>query len=294
MDLARPIFIGGAPRSGSTLVADLLGLHSNLSPVYDTPFLLDVCLSLFVRRSAEERAAGALRVMEQWTDSLENAPREAGNGARYHHGTRYALFNKEFAMEQTYRLIDAMNAGDSLVAFQNFVGELFGKHRRLDGKPVWINKTSNYVEYAPLLKAVFPNMLFVHVIRDGRDAAVDMVAEQIVPNDYMAAMETWRRAVREGIVFGRACPESYVQIRFEDLIANPEVALGRVLDRMGEAGPSGIVRRHHEGQGVFDVSRIGIWEDVMNPSVTASVAQQYGGALDALGYDRAVAVSVTA
>jgi hypothetical protein len=262
--------------------------------VYDTPFLVDVCLSLFVRRSPEERAAEVLRVMEQWANTLENAPREAGNGDRYHHGTRYVLFNKHFAMEQTYRLLEAMNAGDSLVAFQNFVGELFGKHCRLDGKPVWINKASGYVEYAPLLKAVFPNMLFVHVIRDGRDAAVDMVAEQIVPNGHLAAMETWRRAVREGIVFGRACPESYVQIRFEDLIANPEVALGRVLDRMGEAGPSGIVRRHHEGQGVFDVSRCGVWEDAMDPGASDLLAQQYGGALDTLGYDRPVAVPVTA
>ena len=294
MDRARPIFIGGAPRSGSTLVADLLGLHSSLSPVYDTPFLVDVCLALFVRRSAEERAAEVLRIMTNWSEQLERAPRQAGNGTQYHHGTRYVLFNKAYVMERTTQLLDDLNAGDALVAFQSFVGDLFDKHSRLDGKPVWVNKVSQYVEYAPLLKAVFPNMLFVHVVRDGRDAAVDMIAEEIVPNDFLGAMEKWRRSVREGVVFGRACPESYVQIRFEDLIANPEVALGRVLDRMGEAGASEIVQRHHAGQGVFDASRCGIWEDVMSPETASLVAEQFGGALDALGYDRSLAVPVNA
>ncbi len=294
VDRARPIFIGGAPRSGSTLLADLLGLHSSLSPVYDTPFLVDVCLALFVRRSAEERAAEVLRIMTNWSEQLERAPRQAGNGSQYHHGTRYVLFNKAYVMERTTQLLDDLNAGDALVAFQSFVGDLFAKHSRLDGKPIWVNKLSHYVEYAPLLKAVFPNMLFVHVVRDGRDAAVDMIAEEIVPNDFLGAMERWRRAVREGVVFGRACPESYVQIRFEDLIANPEVALGRVLDRMGEAGASEIVQRHHTGQGVFDASRCGIWEDVMSPETASLVAEQFGGALDALGYDRSLAVPVNA
>lgn len=294
MDRARPIFIGGAPRSGSTLVADLLGLHSSLSPVYDTHFLVDVCLALFVRRSAEERAAEVLRIMTNWSEQLERAPRQAGNGTQYHHGTRYVLFTKAYVMERTTQLLDDLNAGDALVAFQRFVGDLFAKHSRLDGKPIWVNKLSQYVEYAPLLKAVFPNMLFVHVVRDGRDAAVDMIAEEIVPNDFLGAMEKWRRSVREGVVFGRACPESYVQIRFEDLIANPEVALGRVLDRMGEAGASEIVRRHHIGQGVFDASRCGIWEDVMSPEMAGLVAEHFGGALDALGYDRSLAVPVNA
>ncbi|WP_404454406.1 sulfotransferase [Virgibacillus necropolis] len=39
MENYPPMFIGGAERSGTTLLVDLLGLHSNISPVYETDFV---------------------------------------------------------------------------------------------------------------------------------------------------------------------------------------------------------------------------------------------------------------
>ncbi|SES71567.1 Sulfotransferase family protein [Salinibacillus kushneri] len=35
MDMFSPMFIGGAGRSGTTLLVDLIGLHPNISPVYE-------------------------------------------------------------------------------------------------------------------------------------------------------------------------------------------------------------------------------------------------------------------
>jgi hypothetical protein len=294
VDLNRPIFIGGVPRSGATFVADLLGLHPNLSPVYDTPFVTDICLALFVRRSAAERAELVWGSVERWLAEMQSDARVSPNGVDYHHGTRYALFSAEYLQAHTQALLRAIEASDPLVAFQSFVNDLFGKHGRLDGKPLWINKTSTYVDYAPLLKAVFPNMLFVHVVRDGRDVAVDMVREQVIAQTHPEAMTTWCRSVREGVVFGRACPESYVEIRFEDLLANPEVALGRVLDRLGESGASGIVSKHHNAGGSFDLSRCGLWEDAMEPDEAALIGDRYGAALATLGSSLDAAISFTA
>ena len=50
MNKNYPIFIGGASRSGTTLLVDMLGLHPNLSPIYETDFVLDVAKILFSQR----------------------------------------------------------------------------------------------------------------------------------------------------------------------------------------------------------------------------------------------------
>jgi hypothetical protein len=54
MSTFRPVFIGGAGRSGTTLVVDLLGTHANLSPVYETNFVLGVARELLAQRPLPE------------------------------------------------------------------------------------------------------------------------------------------------------------------------------------------------------------------------------------------------
>ncbi|MGH6882780.1 MAG: sulfotransferase, partial [Hypericibacter sp.] len=42
-----PLFIGGCGRSGTTLLSDLLGCHSQLSPIYEPGFIMNVASLIF-------------------------------------------------------------------------------------------------------------------------------------------------------------------------------------------------------------------------------------------------------
>lgn len=51
------------------------------------------------------------------------------------------------------------------------VGNAFAE---LNGKTVWADKTPDYGEYMPLIQSLWPECKFIHVIRNGVDAAASM------------------------------------------------------------------------------------------------------------------------
>jgi hypothetical protein len=63
------------------------------------------------------------------------------------------------------RLRTGMSAGEAIAA----VFEAYAAKR---GKPRWGDKTPMYMQHLRLLERLFPEALFVHLVRDGRDAAL--------------------------------------------------------------------------------------------------------------------------
>jgi hypothetical protein len=104
------------------------------------------------------------------------------------------------------------------------------------GKQRWGDKTPMYMQNLRLLERLFPDALFVHLIRDGRDAALSFLA---MPRGIVT--ETWMHP-RTPAEF--ACPVAhrgrgraaarrtrrgrYLELRYEDLVADADVALRRV------------------------------------------------------------------
>ena len=100
------------------------------------------------------------------------------------------------------RLRPGMTTGAAIAA----VFEAYAAQR---GKPRWGDKTPLYMQYLPLLERLFPRAVYVHLIRDGRDAATSflevpdgiMTAGWGHPRDAAGFAAQWATEVR-----GRACP----------------------------------------------------------------------------------------
>ncbi|MBA2741619.1 MAG: sulfotransferase, partial [Actinobacteria bacterium] len=52
------------------------------------------------------------------------------------------------------------------------IAAVFRAYAAKAGKPRWGDKTPAYMRYLPLLDRLFPDALYVHLIRDGRDCAL--------------------------------------------------------------------------------------------------------------------------
>ena len=61
-----------------------------------------------------------------------------------------------------------MTTGEAIAA----VFEVYAEH---EGKPRWGDKTPLYMQHLPLLEGLFPDALWVHLVRDGRDAALSFL-----------------------------------------------------------------------------------------------------------------------
>lgn len=288
MSNCAPVFIGGAGRSGTTLVVDMLGLHPHLSPVYETGFVLPL-LRLFF--STPRPPLDVLRtsfdgIMDEWTKPLPHRPHGKRDHERFHHGAHYILFDRPFALAQTARLWEEVAKGQSVAALRTFINNLFSEHCRLDGKPRWINKTPDYVHHLPDLHELFPDMRFIHCIRDGRDAACSVMACSWGPKTIPGAAIWWRTKALYGVQFGRAHPAQYLEVYYEDLLREPGAQLSRVLAWLGEEDEAArIVQQYQAGAVSLDESRMGEWRRQFSADDLRAFNEQAGQLLQYFHYD---------
>jgi len=288
VEAVTPVFIGGAGRSGTTLVVDMLGLHPDLSPVYETDFVMGLTQILFgdQQEPVENKADKTRKYMDTWTKPLPHPPHNKREHERYHHGAHYILFDRPFAMQQTEVLVQRLSAGQQVEGFREFIGQLFAEHCRLDGKPRWINKTLAYVSMLPALKGLFPQMKFIQCIRDGRDVAASVITRPWGPNNVRDAAPWWLKIIERGQQFGALVPEQYLEVRYEDLVREPEATLGTILRWLGEAAVEGeVVRQHLAGTIPLDPGRLGVWKQALSIEDQQYFLEAAGTLLDRLGYD---------
>jgi hypothetical protein len=118
-------------------------------------------------------------------------------------------------------------------AYPDAVRAVFAAWASARGKARYADKTPGYVVHIPALAALFPEATFVQVVRDGRDVAASFVELGWAASPAEAALH-WRLRVRRGRRAGRALDAGrYHELRYEDLVADPEAALRRLCGAIG-------------------------------------------------------------
>jgi len=283
-----PIFIGGAGRSGTTLAVDMLGLHPEVSPVYETGFVSQIAGLVFGRRdlSKQQVQIAIIQLMDRWSQSLPHIPHQKRAHERYHHGPHYIRFDRPFAMARTVELVDALDAGNRVMGFNRFVNALFAEHARLDGKPRWANKTPSYVHLLPVLGSIFPEMRFLHCVRDGRAVAASVVTRSWGPSNVTEAATWWSRKTQLGVDWGRANPDRYFELRYEALLTRPQQTLSALLDFLGEVDCAAEMLASYRGGVTLDASRASTWRSRFSDQDYADFNAAAGGLLVQLGYEQ--------
>ena len=158
---------------------------------------------------------------------------------------------------------------------------------------------------------------FVHLIRDGRDVALSRRARGMGAGKPMAkTAELWRRRIEGARTAARALPGRYLELRYEDLVADPEPALRRVCEqveldydpamltyhagadeRLAELGDLAPVESRAARPGAERAAahalttrppsgaRVGTWRTEMSPADAEAFEAVAGDLLRDLGYD---------
>ncbi|GAA2250855.1 sulfotransferase [Actinomadura luteofluorescens] len=115
------------------------------------------------------------------------------------------------------------------------IAAVFRAYARRHGKPRWGDKRPSYFRRVPMLRRMFPDAQFVHLVRDGRDAVSSLTRMPWFDGDIHAAALTWREAIDMGArLQTRLGPDTFYEFRYEDLVAEPEDALTRLCAFLGE------------------------------------------------------------
>mmetsp|Transcript_79473 Transcript_79473/g.219851 ORF Transcript_79473/g.219851 Transcript_79473/m.219851 type:complete len:486 (-) Transcript_79473:114-1571(-) len=283
------VFICGVARSGTTLMADMLGLHSKLSPLYETYFVTHLaCLVFRQHLELAELHSAVMGFMERWTEPLplRNIPGFKGEHERFHHGPNYLLFSRELAMQRTRTFLMEISAGrPRMPAFARFVSALFIEHARQDGgKRIVVNKTPSYTDILPLLAKMCPRLKVVHCVRDGRDVACSVLARPWGPSTVSEASSWWARKAGLAVEWGKANPHRYLEVRYEDLLKQSRKALSRLWDFIGVGDETDAILSFYRGSVPLDKGRVGAWQRLSEEDTARFLQGQAGMLLRHFGY----------
>jgi hypothetical protein len=105
---------------------------------------------------------------------------------------------------------------------------IFGSLAARQGKRRWCEKTPDHVQHISTLSAVFPHASFVHMIRDGREVASSISRRQLRHPELV--IFRWKKLVEEGRSAGNRLGDRYLEVRYEDLTADPRTQMQRLCD----------------------------------------------------------------
>jgi len=195
------------------------------------------------------------------------------------------------------RLRPGLTTGEAIAA-------VFAAYAAARDKPRWGDKTPLYMQHLPLLERLFPDAVYVHLIRDGRDAALSflsvppgiMTAGWGHPRDAAGFACQWATEVRAARALGeRVGRGRCLDVRYEALVADPDMELRRVCGFAGleyDAGMLGYVgntesaRKEHQ-QRLNEPPRVGVRDFRTEMSVADRAAFEVVAVdlLDSLGYE---------
>lgn len=258
------IFVGGSMRSGTSILRETLGRHRRLAIGPET--------ALFSQRPNLHKLAHYLDM-------------------------------------DVRALADMVRAAPSLT---HFADSLFQLRLTATGKPRYVDKTPANVEAISKILQLYPRARFIHMLRDGRDVACSLrtfnaygwngffksSAKDGVHRTIADGAALWRWYASNGLAH-RGHPRC-LEVRYEDLMANPRAELERICAFVGEefdpamlssepAPDSDVLRKRFNanpaaGQGINPAS-VGRWRRDMSPAEQLEFCHAAGALLIASGYE---------
>jgi len=146
---------------------------------------------------------------------------------------------------------DVRGRADATPKVKAFLHKVVRNHLQIFDRPRFVNKCPRNVLRIEFLDEVFPDAYFVHIVRDGRAVANSIRNARLKHNGAywgcrppnwqrlvdMPLLEAsglqWKMIVEYAVDAAKSIPpERYMQIRYEDLCAEPEKVFREVSNRV--------------------------------------------------------------
>lgn len=161
------------------------------------------------------------------------------------------------------------------------------------------------------VKKDIPNALFVHIIRDGRDIALSLKKmggfaplpwDRSETNSLVATALYWEWMVHRGRECGQLFPESYIEVRYEDLITTPRETLRRLgtfidhdldYEKIQGAGLGSLSKTNSSfrEEAKEKINPLGRWKERLSPGNVAAIESTVGNCLEENGYPLSISES---
>jgi len=199
-------FIVGAPRSGTTLLQSILSSHHEIFSAPETSFFVSIIPLL---------------------------------GIQYYNPDCPTTEKDIIIIKENFRTMTGIQpcinaAIKPGTPIKRVFEELLSGFNK-DGKPKWIEKTTNHARCMLAIQRFYPEGKFIHVIRDPVDSVASMAnLRPISVSDlriaYISSYYGFARLWKECVVSALRYPnqENVLHVFYEDLVIHPKMVLYRV------------------------------------------------------------------
>jgi hypothetical protein len=185
--------------------------------------------------------------------------------------------------------------------YVDFQAEILTRTR----KARWAEKDPTYTLHLGFIEELFPDALYVHLLRDGHDVVASFRDRWGYPSAARAARSEWARYVEAARTLGRRLDASrFLEIRYERLVADPETEGRRLFAFLGEAWQPEVLAfdpAEHSATGRYRTftaqrraaggetstvyrSRVGTGGASLDPFLRTLLRRRHGTLLRELGY----------
>src|SRR5271170_5859058 len=246
MTQAAPFFIVGHERSGTTLLSALLDRHSRVAIPFETHFFEMVCPI----HKAHQQASPATMV-EKFSNSKP---------AKRINLTPSNLLSRLNADQTSW-------ADFFLIVLQAYAD----KH----GKEFCGEKTPTHFKIAPQILELYPQSRMIWMVRDGRDVTLSVLRAPWYEHGILRVHAwEWRHSMELMWRYRRQYPDRIIEVKFENLVTQPELELIRICQFIGvdfesrqldpavktDVVPYPPPEGHGRIHTAIDSSRVGGWE----------------------------------
>ena len=122
------------------------------------------------------------------------------------------------------------------------IGAAFRAYAARFDKARWGDKRPSHFRNVEAIRSLFPDAQFIQLIRDPRDCAASLKRVPWGAREVPWALAMWAQAIDLGRRHSRTLPaDTYLELRYEDLVADPRTALRRVCAFLGEEFEEGML-----------------------------------------------------
>ena len=238
----KPVFVGGTGRSGTTVVGDLLGLHQDIRtsvPIEikflanksgllqlvfgrDTPDIEKKIALLDLRsrlRRYKRKREKFKKIQVEFLDRIWNtwwdidAPPPHGRGLQ-------SGITKQQLEKLLATLIFELRI-NRVWAARRFMRNFISSQAAHRGQKYWVETTPLNIAQAERILKIFPNALFINMVRDPRDVIASLLTKNWGPTTALEGIEWIQKRLIDGYHALRTIPaKQQITIALEDLAIN--------------------------------------------------------------------------
>ncbi|MGH8040754.1 MAG: sulfotransferase family protein [Rudaea sp.] len=225
--IAQPVFVVGAPRSGTSILTWALGQHPNILPTEESDWL-----GPFAVQAAAAHTRGSARGERSQLSALGITRSDFLRG--FGDAIDSMILTHRFDLERRNHEIAQRDPQQVSPKFAV---------ARAPGEPKsrWVDGTPEYSLHVRGLRALFPAAKFVHILRDADEVAASLLAfrdagGQPLVADVEAAYSYWLRTTQACMQAATAYGGDVVhRVHYANLCADAESALRGILAFVNEA-----------------------------------------------------------